>query len=182
MARTIAGDHALYCQIYLANGYYLTGDGARRDEDGDYWITGRIDDVLNVSGHRIGTAEIESALTICPQVAEAAVVGVPHSLKGEGIYAFISLKKGFQNSKQLQDELIATVKREISAIAKPDVIQCVVDLPKTRSGKIMRRVLRQIASKKATSITELGDLSTLSNPQAVKELFELKLDCVEPND
>lgn len=180
MARTIVDDHARFCETYLFGGYYLTGDGARRDPDGDYWITGRMDDVLNVSGHRLGTAEIENVLTLCPQVTEAAVVGVPHAVKGEGIYAFVSLKKGFQGSKKLQDELIEAVKKEISAIAKPDVIQWVGDLPKTRSGKIMRRILRQIASKKAASLADLGDLSTLSNPQVVKELFELSF--MEPND
>lgn len=172
MARTIAGDHARYCQTYLSNGYYLTGDGARRDSDGDYWITGRLDDVLNVAGHRIGTAEIESALVAHPQVAEAAVVGIEHDIKGQGIHAFVSLKEGQQPSPQLQEELLKTVKTSIGAIAKPDVIQWVADLPKTRSGKIMRRILRQIANKKVSTLAELGDLSTLANPQIVTELMK----------
>lgn len=172
MARTIAGDHARYCKSYLEDGYYLTGDGARRDEDGDYWITGRIDDVLNVAGHRLGTAEIESALVAHPQVAEAAIVGAPHDIKGQGIHAFVSLKHDVQPSQQLHDELVEAVKTEIGAIAKPDVIRWVTDLPKTRSGKIMRRILRQIASKKVVSLSELGDLSTLANPQIVEDLLK----------
>ncbi len=172
MARTIAGDHARYCQTYLSNGYYLTGDGARRDNDGDYWITGRLDDVLNVAGHRLGTAEIESALVTHPQVAEAAVIGIEHIIKGQSIYAFVSLKEGQQPGSHLQEELLDTVKTIIGAIAKPDVIHCVADLPKTRSGKIMRRLLRQIASKKVSTFAELGDLSTLDNPQTVTELMK----------
>lgn len=172
LARTIAGDHARYCETYLVDGYYITGDGARRDKDGDYWITGRIDDVLNVSGHRLGTAEIESALVTHPKVAEAAVVGIPHELKGQGIHAFVSLKHGEHPSKELYDELITTIKTEIGAIAKPDVISWASDLPKTRSGKIMRRILRLIASKQVSELSELGDLSTLANPQIVKELME----------
>lgn len=175
MARTIAGDHARYCATYLKNGYYITGDGARRDEDGDYWITGRLDDVLNVAGHRLGTAEIESALVAHPQVAEAAAVGIPHALKGQGIYVFVSLKGGCQPSQQLHNELIEQVKNSIGAIAKPDVVQWVSDLPKTRSGKIMRRILRQIACNNATSLDDLGDLSTLSNPQVVDELMQISL-------
>lgn len=172
IARTIDGDHERYRETYLVDGYYLTGDGARRDEDGDYWITGRIDDVLNVSGHRLGTAEIESALVAHPKVAEAAVVGIPHPLKGEGIHAFVSLKYGYEPSPQLHEELLSAVKVAIGAIAKPDVIQWAVDLPKTRSGKIMRRVLRQIASKKVSSLSELGDLSTLANPHVIEELIK----------
>lgn len=176
MARTIAGDHERYRSTYLLNNYYITGDGAFRDKDGDYWITGRIDDVLNVSGHRLGSAEIESALVLNPQVAEAAVVGVPHALKGQGIYAFVSLKQGCKSSKELYEEIIETVKNEIGAIAKPDVIQWVADLPKTRSGKIMRRILRQIASKQVKNLAELGDLSTLSNPHIVEELLNFPED------
>ncbi len=173
IARTIVANHELYCQIYLRDGYYISGDGALRDVDGDYWITGRLDDVLNVSGHRLGTAEIESALVAHPHVIEAAVVGVPHKLKGQGIYAFVSLKQGVRPTKALQEELIALVTTTISAIAKPEVIQWVDDLPKTRSGKIMRRILRQIASKKVTSLTELGDLSTLANPEVVEQILQL---------
>lgn len=171
MARTIAGDHARYCATYLADGYYITGDGARRDEDGDYWITGRVDDVINVSGHRLGTAEIESALILHPAVAEAGVVGIPHDLKGQGICAFVVLKQGHTASQGLSQALANTVKDEISAIAKPDVIYLVEDLPKTRSGKIMRRILRKIACKEVTHIEALGDLSTLANPAVVQELI-----------
>ncbi|MFW2572106.1 acetate--CoA ligase, partial [Legionella sp. 29fVS95] len=156
MARTIAGDHARYCQTYLRDGYYLTGDGARRDSDGDYWITGRLDDVLNVAGHRLGTAEIESALVAHPLVAEAAVVGIEHEIKGQAVYAFVSLKEGQKPSPQLQEQLLNIVKTTIGAIAKPDVIEWVIDLPKTRSGKIMRRILRQIANKKISTLAELG--------------------------
>jgi acetyl-CoA synthetase len=172
IARTIAGDHQRYRETYLMNGYYLTGDGASRDQDGDYWITGRIDDVLNVSGHRLGTAEIESALVTHPQVAEAAVVGIPHDLKGQGIHAYVSLKYGHEPSSQLHEELLNTVKTRIGAIAKPDVIQWVSDLPKTRSGKIMRRILRKIASNEVKELDELGDLSTLANPETVSTLLE----------
>lgn len=172
MARTIAGDHARYCQTYLRDGYYLTGDGARRDSDGDYWITGRLDDVLNVAGHRLGTAEIESALVAHPLVAEAAVVGIEHEIKGQAVYAFVSLKEGQKPSPQLQEQLLNIVKTTIGAIAKPDVIEWVIDLPKTRSGKIMRRILRQIANKKISTLAELGDLSTLANPQTVTELMK----------
>ncbi|CDZ76023.1 Acetyl-coenzyme A synthetase [Legionella massiliensis] len=172
IARTVAGDHKRYRETYFNQGYYLTGDGARRDKDGDYWITGRIDDVLNVSGHRLGTAEIESALVAHPHVAEAAVVGIHHDLKGQGIHAFVSLKKDYQPSVQLHGELIGAVKSAIGAIAKPDVIQWVSDLPKTRSGKIMRRILRLIANNKVSSLSDLGDLSTLANPQVVDSLLE----------
>lgn len=172
MARTIAGDHARYCATYLINGYYITGDGARRDEDGDYWITGRIDDVLNVSGHRLGTAEIESALIMHPAVAESGVVGIPHDLKGQGIYAYVVLNPGFTGSDELRAELLKQIKIEISAIAKPDVIHFALDLPKTRSGKIMRRILRKIACKEVASSADFGDLSTLANPQVVDELVQ----------
>lgn len=173
MARTIAGDHARYCTTYLNHGYYMTGDGARRDEDDDYWITGRVDDVINVSGHRLGTAEIESALIQHSTVAEAGVVGIPHDIKGQGIYAFVTLKHGSQITASLEKELKEQVKKEISAIAKPDIVRIVNELPKTRSGKIMRRILRKIACKEVESIEELGDLSTLANPQAVEELMQL---------
>lgn len=172
IARTLAGDHTRYRETYLVNGYYLTGDGALLDKDGDYWITGRIDDVLNVSGHRLGTAEIESALVSHPKIAEAAVVGVPHELKGQGIHAFVSLKHGQEPSERLHQELLDKVKKSISSIAKPDVIQWVNDLPKTRSGKIMRRILRKIASSEVTELDELGDLSTLANPEVVSVLLE----------
>ncbi|VEB39125.1 acetyl-CoA synthetase [Legionella sainthelensi] len=172
MARTIAGDHHRYFTTYLHNGYYITGDGAKRDEDGDYWITGRVDDVINVSGHRLGTAEIESALVSHPAVAEAAVVGIPHQLKGQGIYAFVILRDGFIASDVLKAELIKQVNHEISPIAKPDVIHFTPDLPKTRSGKIMRRILRKIAGKEIQSLEELGDISTLANPQIVAQLWE----------
>lgn len=171
MARTIAGDHKRYCATYLSNNYYITGDGAKRDKDGDYWITGRVDDVLNVSGHRLGTAEIESALVSHPAVAEAGVVGFPHDIKGQGIYAFVTLKQGINGDADLQSKLAMHVKEEISAIAKPDVIHFVSDLPKTRSGKIMRRILRKIAGKEIEHIDELGDLSTLANPHIVEELM-----------
>lgn len=172
MARTIAGDHQRYCMTYLHHGYYITGDGAKRDADGDYWITGRVDDVINVSGHRLGTAEIESALVSHPAVAEAAVVGIPHDLKGQGIYAYVILKQGYTASDQLKTELIQQVNKEISPIAKPDVIHIVNDLPKTRSGKIMRRILRKIAGKEIEHIGELGDISTLANPQVVEKLWK----------
>ena len=174
MARTIDGDHKRYCDTYLSHGYYISGDGARRDADGDYWITGRVDDVINISGHRLGTAEIESALVTHPSVAEAAVVGVPHELKGQAIYAYVILKKGKQGDKDLQNELMNQVTHEISAIAKPDFIEFVKDVPKTRSGKIMRRILRKIASKEVAHIDELGDLSTLANPQSIEKLISFK--------
>lgn len=173
MARTIAGDHKRYRMTYLSHGYYLTGDGAKRDEDGDYWITGRLDDVINVSGHRLGTAEIESALVAHRLVAEAAVVGFPHELKGQGIQAYVILKQGHRPSEALQNELMAQVKKEISPIAKPDILLFVADLPKTRSGKIMRRILRKIACKEVSSLEELGDLTTLSNPKAVRDLLNI---------
>ena len=180
MARTVAGDHARFRKTYLHHGYYITGDGARRDKDGDYWISGRIDDVLNVSGHRLGTAEIESALVSHPSIAEAAVVGVPNAMKGQGIHAFVSLKRGYHSNAKLHQELLDTVKSSIGAIAKPDLIQWVPDLPKTRSGKIMRRILRLIACESVASIEELGDLSTLANPQVVEELIAIAKSKSEP--
>ncbi|MGC1183100.1 acetate--CoA ligase [Legionella sp.] len=172
MARTIAGDHQRYCDTYLLNGYYITGDGAKRDDDGDYWITGRVDDVINVSGHRLGTAEIEGALVSHPAIAEAAVVGIPDDLKGQGIYAYVTLKKNFTVTEQLYAELIAQVKKQISSIAKPDIIHFTNELPKTRSGKIIRRILRKIAGKEVQELEELGDLSTLANPHCLKKLME----------
>jgi acetyl-CoA synthetase len=148
---------------------YFTGDGARRDADGYYWITGRVDDVLNVSGHRLGTAELESALVLHDAVAEAAVVGYPHDLKGQGIYAYVTLVKGVEPSEELRAELIKLVRSEIGPIASPDVIQWAPGLPKTRSGKIMRRILRKIA---ANEIDSLGDTSTLADPGVVQDLTD----------
>jgi acetyl-CoA synthetase len=167
--RTVFGDHARFIQTYFSTykGLYFTGDGARRDADGYYWITGRVDDVLNVSGHRLGTAEIESALVAHPKVAEAAVVGFPHDLKGQGIYCYVTLKVGVEPSEALRQELVNWVRREIGAIATPDVIQWAPALPKTRSGKIMRRILRKIA---ANETENLGDVSTLADPTVVQDL------------
>ena len=168
-ARTIYGDHDRFEETYfkLYPGYYFTGDGCKRDEDGYYWITGRVDDVINVSGHRIGTAEVESALVLHESVSEAAVVGYPHSIKGQGIYAYISLMEGVEYSKDLGIELKKFVRKEIGPIASPDVIQLAPGLPKTRSGKIMRRILRKIAADEAD---QLGDVSTLADPSVVDEL------------
>lgn len=172
LARTIATNHERYLKAYFKNGYYITGDGARRDKDGDYWITGRIDDVLNVSGHRLGTAEIESALAKHKSVAEAAVVGIPHPIKGQGIHAFICLKDKTLDKAHLQEELLVKVSQTIGALAKPDVIQWVEDLPKTRSGKIMRRILRLFAENKIEQLSDLGDLSTLANPLSIEGLMK----------
>ena len=169
--RSVYGDHQRVIDTYYSTypGYYFTGDGARRDEDGYYWITGRVDDVMNVSGHRIGTAEVESALVLHPAVAEAAVVGLPHDLKGEGIYAFVTLMSGDNSdATKLLEELVAMVRREIGPIAKPDAIQWAPGLPKTRSGKIMRRILRKIA---AGELDNLGDTSTLADPSVVDNLI-----------
>ncbi|PHS71843.1 MAG: acetate--CoA ligase [Cycloclasticus sp.] len=170
MFRTLFGDHQRYIDAYFANypGLYFPGDGARRDEDGDYWITGRVDDVINVSGHRMGTAEVESALVLHPAVAEAAVIGYPHDIKGQGIYAFVTLMDSAQPSDELRKELVMHVRKEIGPIASPDVIQWAPGLPKTRSGKIMRRVLRKISEN---LIDELGDTSTLADPSVVDELI-----------
>ena len=168
--RTIYGDHQRVIDTYYSTyqGYYFTGDGARRDEDGYYWITGRVDDVMNVSGHRIGTAEVESALVLHPRVAEAAVVGFPHDVKGEAIYAYVTLMAGDHSDREvLQKELVDMVRTEIGAIAKPEVIQWAPGLPKTRSGKIMRRILRKIA---ANELDSLGDISTLADPSVVDDL------------
>ncbi|MFT6368912.1 MAG: acetyl-CoA synthetase [Bacteroidia bacterium] len=150
-------------------GYYFTGDGAKRDSDGYYWITGRVDDVLNVSGHRMGTAEIESALVLHTNVAEAAVVGYPHDIKGQGIYAYVTPMNGVEPSEALRNELLALCVQEIGPIAKPDIIQWAPALPKTRSGKIMRRILRKIAENELDS---LGDTSTLADPSVVKNLID----------
>jgi len=170
MFRTLFGDHQRYIDAYFANypGLYFPGDGARRDEDGDYWITGRVDDVINVSGHRMGTAEVESALVLHPAVAEAAVIGYPHDIKGQGIYTFVTLMDGVEPTDELRKELIMHVRKEIGPIASPDVVQWAPGLPKTRSGKIMRRVLRKISEN---LIDELGDTSTLADPSVVDELI-----------
>tara|TARA_B100000809_G_scaffold260208_1_gene306701 strand:- start:741 stop:2678 length:1938 start_codon:yes stop_codon:yes gene_type:complete len=169
--RSVYGDHQRCIDTYYTTypGYYFTGDGARRDSDGYYWITGRVDDVLNVSGHRMGTAEVESALTLHPKVAEAAVVGYPHDIKGQGIYAYITLMNGEEPSDELKKELVKMCVKEIGPIAKPDIIQWAPGLPKTRSGKIMRRILRKVA---ANEVGELGDTSTLADPSVVDDLIE----------
>ena len=171
MFRTLYGDHQRFIDTYFANypGHYFPGDGARRDEDGHYWITGRVDDVINVSGHRMGTAEVESALVLHEAVAEAAVVGYPHDIKGQGIYAYVTLMDGVVPSDELSRELVLHVRREIGPIASPDVIQWAPGLPKTRSGKIMRRILRKIAEN---LIDELGDTSTLAEPSVVDDLVD----------
>ncbi|PNW89098.1 hypothetical protein CHLRE_01g071662v5 [Chlamydomonas reinhardtii] len=173
MMRTVAGDHARFEQTYFSayKGYYFTGDGCRRDADGYYWITGRVDDVLNVSGHRIGTAEVESALVEHPSCVEAAVVGVEHPIKGQSIYAFVTLMTGVEPGDALRKELISTVRKIIGPFAAPDVIHWAPGLPKTRSGKIMRRVLRKIAAKEED---QLGDTSTLADPSVVQVLVELR--------
>jgi len=169
--RTVYGDHQRFVETYFSTyeGYYTTGDGARRDEDGYYWITGRTDDVLNVSGHRMGTAEVESALVSHDNVAEAAVVGYPHEIKGQGIYAYVTLMEGVEPSDELRVELQNWVRKEIGPIAKPDLLQWAPGLPKTRSGKIMRRILRKVA---ANDYGDLGDTSTLADPSVVEDLIE----------
>ena len=167
--RTVFRDHDRFFETYFSTypGHYFTGDGCRRDEDGYYWITGRVDDVINVSGHRMGTAEVESALVAHPKVAEAAVVGFPHDIKGQGIYAYVTLMEGVAPSDALRTELVQWVRKEIGPIASPDAIQWAPGLPKTRSGKIMRRILRKIA---ANEIDQLGDTSTLADPVVVDDL------------
>jgi acetyl-CoA synthetase len=167
--RTVYGDHQRFIDTYFRTypGTYFTGDGCRRDEDGYYWITGRVDDVINVSGHRIGTAEVESALVSHPKVAEAAVVGFPHDIKGQGIYAYVTLVAGETPSDELQKELVLWVRKEIGPIAAPDHLQWAPALPKTRSGKIMRRILRKIAEN---APDQLGDTSTLADPSVVESL------------
>ena len=168
--RTVYGDHERFIDTYFKqySGRYFSGDGCRRDEDGYYWITGRMDDVINVSGHRLGTAEVESALVLHQDVSEAAVVGYPHDIKGQGLYAFVTLNKGTEQNEQLENDLLAWVKKEIGSIAKPDFIQFTNGLPKTRSGKIMRRILRKISTN---DYTNLGDISTLADPGVVDELI-----------
>jgi len=170
-ARTIYGDHQRFIDTYFKNypGYYFAGDGARRDKEGYYWITGRVDDVINVSGHRMGTAEIESALVLHEHVAEAAVVGYPHDIKGQGIYAYVTLNAGVEPTEDLRKELVDMVRKEIGAIANPDIIQWAPGLPKTRSGKIMRRILRKVA---ANELDNLGDTSTLADPAVVDEIID----------
>ncbi len=174
MMRTLYGDHARFADTYFSMypGYYFTGDGCRRDEDGYYWITGRVDDVLNVSGHRLGTAEIESALVLHNKVAEAAAVGYPHEITGQGIYAYVTLMAGEKGSDELRDELIKLVRTEIGPIAKVNLLQWAPGLPKTRSGKIMRRILRKLAENELQS---LGDTSTLADPSVVDNLIENRL-------
>ena len=169
--RTVYGDHQRFFDTYFTRfpGLYFTGDGARRDEDGYFWITGRVDDVINVSGHRLGTAEVESALVLHETVAEAAVVGYPHPVKGQGIYAYVTLMKGVEADEALRRALIGHVRREIGPIAAPDVIQWAPGLPKTRSGKIMRRILRKVA---ANEVDDLGDTTTLAEPAVVDTLVE----------
>ena len=173
-ARTLYNDHDRFIQTYFTTypGLYFSGDGARRDSDGDYWVTGRVDDVINVSGHRMGTAEVESALVAHPLVAEAAVVGYPHDLKGQGIYCFVTLNTGLVPSKDLTNELRTWVRNDIGPIATPDAIQFSPSLPKTRSGKIMRRILRKIAENETDN---LGDTSTLADPSVIQSLIDGRL-------
>ncbi len=173
--RTVHGDHERFLRTYFSAypGKYFTGDGCRRDGDGYYWITGRVDDVLNVSGHRLGTAEVESSLVAHERVAEAAVVGYPHAIKGQGIYAFVTLMIGVEQSEELRTDLVAWVRKDIGAIASPDIVQFAPGLPKTRSGKIMRRILRKIAEKEFHA---LGDISTLADPAVVEELVRNRID------
>jgi acetyl-CoA synthetase len=172
--RTVYGDHQRFVDTYFStfDGWYFTGDGVRRDEDGYYWITGRVDDVLNVSGHRMGTAEVESALVAHKDVAEAAVVGCPHDIKGQGIYAYVTLMEGVEASDELLAELRQWVRKEIGPIATPDFIQWAPGLPKTRSGKIMRRILRKVAENEYGN---LGDTSTLADPAVVEDLVSNRL-------
>jgi len=169
--RTTWGDHERFVNTYFKTykGMYFSGDGCRKDEDGDYWLLGRVDDVINVAGHRLGTAEVESALVSHPAVAESAVVGFPHDIKGQGIYAYVTLKSGYEYNDALKKELALHVRKEIGPIATPDVIQWAPGLPKTRSGKIMRRILRKIAEGETGSI---GDTSTLADPGVVTHLVE----------
>jgi acetyl-CoA synthetase len=171
--RTVYGDHERFEQTYFQQykGYYFTGDGCRRDEDGYYWITGRVDDVINVSGHRMGTAEVESALVLHEKVAEAAVVGFPHEVKGQGIYAYVTLNTSEEYTDDLKELLKNQVRTVIGPIATPDVIHWAPGLPKTRSGKIMRRILRKIAED---DVATIGDTSTLADPAVVDDLIERK--------
>jgi acetyl-CoA synthetase len=169
--RSVYGDHKRFIETYFIQypGNYFTGDGCRRDEDGYYWITGRVDDVLNISGHRLGTAEVESALVAHDDVAEAAVVGYPHDIKGQGIYCYVTLNAGLSGDDELKKALVQWVRKEIGPIASPDLIQFAPGLPKTRSGKIMRRILRKIAED---DFSNLGDTSTLADPGVVEDLIE----------
>jgi acetyl-CoA synthetase len=170
MMRTIFGDHQRFKETYFSKfpGHYFTGDGCFRDQEGDYWITGRVDDVLNVSGHRLGSAEVESAIVAHPAAAEAAVVGVPHKIKGEGIYAFVILNAGHTGDDELRASIISTVRTQIGPIATPDAIHFTPGLPKTRSGKIMRRILRKVAIGQTD---DLGDTSTLADPSVIDALL-----------
>ncbi|HCD33346.1 MAG TPA: acetyl-coenzyme A synthetase, partial [Phycisphaerales bacterium] len=169
--RTTWGDHSRFINTYFSTypGMYFTGDGARKDLEGDYWLLGRVDDVINISGHRLGTAEVESALVSHFAVAEAAVVGCPHEIKGQGIHAYVTLKSGIEGTDELKAELVKTVRDHIGPIASPDVIQWAPSLPKTRSGKIMRRILRKIAEGESDKV---GDISTLADPSVVADLIE----------
>jgi acetyl-CoA synthetase len=173
-ARTCWNNQQRFEEVYYSmfKGYYVSGDGARRDQDGYFWITGRVDDVINVSGHRMGTAEVESALVLHPSVSEAAVVGMPHDIKGAGIYCFVVLKDGEQGSDELIKALKNVVRTEIGPIATPDAIQFSEGLPKTRSGKIMRRILRKLAENPAIDLADFGDISTLADPSIVAQLKE----------
>ena len=175
--RTLWGDHERFMKTYFSDykGYYFTGDGCRRDHDGDYWITGRVDDVINVSGHRMGTAEVESALVGHDKVAEAAVVGYPHDIKGQGIYCYVTLMAGEVPTDELRTALQNWVRKEIGPIASPGLIQWAPDLPKTRSGKIMRRILRKIAEN---DFGALGDTSTLADPTVVDDLIKNRMNRV----
>lgn len=172
--RSIWGDHERFQKTYFSDykGFYFTGDGCRRDNDGDYWITGRVDDVINVSGHRMGTAEVESALVAHSKVAEAAVVGYPHEIKGQGIYCYVTLMNDEKPTEELRKELRTWVRQEIGPIASPDIVQWAPGLPKTRSGKIMRRILRKIAEN---DFKTLGDTSTLADPSVVDDLIENRM-------
>ena len=172
--RTVYGDHNRFAETYFStfNNVYFTGDGAKRDADGYWWITGRVDDVINVSGHRMGTAEVESALVSNENVAESAVVGYPHDIKGQGIYAYVTLTDNTEPSDELRKELLLWVRKEIGPIATPDLIQWAPSLPKTRSGKIMRRILRKIA---ANEHDQLGDISTLADPGVVTNLINERM-------
>ncbi len=174
--RTVYGDHERFYQTYFSTypGKYFTGDGCKRDKDGYYWITGRVDDVINVSGHRIGTAEVESALVLHDKVAEAAVVGYPHEIKGQGIYAYVTLMQGVNDSNELKKLLKEWVKHEIGSVATPDHIHFAPALPKTRSGKIMRRILRKIAT---CNYDNLGDISTLADPSVVQDIIKHQKNC-----
>ena len=172
--RTVYKDHERFKDTYFSTykGKYFTGDGCRRDKDGYYWITGRVDDIIIVSGHNLGTAEIESALVGHESVAEAAVVGYPHDIKGWGIYAYVTLKNGFKETEELKKNLIDEVRKIVGPIASPDLIQWAPGLPKTRSGKIMRRILRKIAANESD---QLGDVSTLADPSVVNDLVNSRL-------